>query len=122
MGRAIVASRPCVDPFKRCDKGRKYCDYHRNSKKCDGGMVAIPPVKHKGTSTLTWKRYGACVVPRGQTVMASPNRGINLRRFVPDFEYRHWPAQNLEKSRPIIPRSGHQYAARAREPTEPGRS
>jgi hypothetical protein len=47
-GRAIVASPLCVDPFSRCDEGREYCDDHRNRKKCDGGTVAIPPVKHKG--------------------------------------------------------------------------
>jgi len=67
-GRAIVASRPCVDPFKRCDEGRNYCDYHRSSKKCDGGTVAVPPVKHQGTSTLTWKRFAACMVPAPKTV------------------------------------------------------
>jgi hypothetical protein len=98
--RAIVVSRLCVDRFKRCDEGRKYCDYHRNSQKCDGGTVAIPPVKHEGTSTLTWKRYAACMVPRaqtglihvdatsGQAVTASLNRMTNLHRFVPDFEHR----------------------------------
>jgi len=62
-GRAIIAGRLRVDPFKRCDEGGKYCDYHRNRKKYDGGAVAIPPVKYEGTSTLTWKRFAACMVP-----------------------------------------------------------
>jgi hypothetical protein len=51
-GRGLVVRRPCVDPFKRRDECRDYCDYHRNGKKYDSGTVAIPLVTYEGASTL----------------------------------------------------------------------
>jgi hypothetical protein len=47
-GRGLVVSRPCVEPLKRRDECREYCDNHRNSDKSDGGTVAIPLVTHQG--------------------------------------------------------------------------
>jgi hypothetical protein len=41
-GRRLVVSRPCTDPLKRRDGCRKYCEYHRDSEKHEGGAVAIP--------------------------------------------------------------------------------
>jgi hypothetical protein len=50
-GRGLVAGRPCVDPLKRGDQCREYCDDYRNSEKYDGGAVAIRLVIHEGASS-----------------------------------------------------------------------
>jgi hypothetical protein len=46
-GRCLVASCPCVDSIKRRGESRRYCDYHRDSKKHQGGTVVVSLLTHE---------------------------------------------------------------------------
>jgi hypothetical protein len=70
-GRAFVASRSCLDAFKRRHGRREYCDGHRNGEKYDGGTVAIRLVAHEGglhSMVRTPSGFDGSLLPKRQTM------------------------------------------------------